>query len=310
MGGGYYDRDVGSTYYDAAPGAAAVVAAPVAESFTKEAEEIFNRRKEMDPIVNPLGRQLVCSSENAIVCAIDVTGSMGDWSKIIYDKLPMFYGQILMQGYLEDPSISFAAVGDCNFDRAPLQVTEFAQGLDIDEQIEKMWLEGGGGAGDAESYEFAAYFYSTHVEFPNMAPGHKPFFFFTGDEKFYRSISRTAIKKYLGDDLPASVMATTAFDQLKEKYHVFLLKKPYSDDRAEQKISEMWETVLPAHHILRFSNPKACIDVMLGALALAGRTRTLDQYVNDLQDRGQSQQRIDEVTAALEHLEREIALIR
>jgi len=27
-----------------------------------------------------------------IVFALDVTGSMGDWSKIIYDKMPMFYG--------------------------------------------------------------------------------------------------------------------------------------------------------------------------------------------------------------------------
>jgi hypothetical protein len=38
---------------------------------------------------------------------IDVTGSMGDWSKIIYDKLPMFYGQLLVQDYvlcLRDPS--------------------------------------------------------------------------------------------------------------------------------------------------------------------------------------------------------------
>lgn len=30
--------------------------------------------------------------ENPIVFALDVTGSMGDWSKIIYDKMPMFYG--------------------------------------------------------------------------------------------------------------------------------------------------------------------------------------------------------------------------
>lgn len=52
--------------------------------------------------------------------------------KIIYDKLPMFYGQIMMQNYLNDPSISFCAIGDATSDEAPLQVTDFGQGKEID----------------------------------------------------------------------------------------------------------------------------------------------------------------------------------
>lgn len=31
-------------------------------------------------------------TKNPIVFALDVTGSMGDWAKVIYDKMPMFYG--------------------------------------------------------------------------------------------------------------------------------------------------------------------------------------------------------------------------
>lgn len=67
-------------------------------------------------------------SKHPIVFALDVTGSMGDWAKIIYDKMPMFYGQIMTQKYLTDPSISFCAVGDHQADYAPLQVAEFGQG--------------------------------------------------------------------------------------------------------------------------------------------------------------------------------------
>lgn len=70
---------------------------------------------------------------------------MGDWSKIIYDKMPMFYGQIMMQGYLQDPAISFCAIGDAKMDDVPLQVTSFGQGKQIDEVLSKMYLEGGGG---------------------------------------------------------------------------------------------------------------------------------------------------------------------
>ena len=37
---------------------------------------------------------------------------MKEWPAVIYDKLPMFYGQIMMQDYLADPQISFAGVAD------------------------------------------------------------------------------------------------------------------------------------------------------------------------------------------------------
>lgn len=59
--------------------------------------------------------------------------------------MPMFYGQIKMQNYVKDPEISFCAIGDATCDGAPLQVTPFGQGKEIDEMIAKMFLEGGGG---------------------------------------------------------------------------------------------------------------------------------------------------------------------
>jgi hypothetical protein len=59
--------------------------------------------------------------------------------------MPMFYGQIMMQKYVSNPAISFCAIGDITSDNAPLQITRFGQGKEIDELIAKMWLEGGGG---------------------------------------------------------------------------------------------------------------------------------------------------------------------
>ena len=93
-----------------------------------------------------------------IVFGLYVTVSMGEWLKIIYDKLPMFYGQVIQQKYLEDPSVSFCAIGDSDWSIAPLQVTPFSQGLEIDDQIKKIFLEGGGGGNGKESYELLAYF--------------------------------------------------------------------------------------------------------------------------------------------------------
>jgi hypothetical protein len=46
----------------------------------------------------------------------------------VYDKMPMFFGQIKQNKYLEDFAISFCAIGDATCDQAPLQVTPFGMG--------------------------------------------------------------------------------------------------------------------------------------------------------------------------------------
>jgi hypothetical protein len=107
----------------------------------------------------------------------------------------MFYGQIKMQNYCKDPAISFCAVGDTG-DQAPLQVTPFGQGKEIDEMIKKLFLEGGGsGVMSAhESYELSAYFYNRFVTISNFE---MPFFFLTGDEHYYENPDQQVYEKIL-----------------------------------------------------------------------------------------------------------------
>lgn len=65
----------------------------------------------------------------------------------------------MQQSYLSDPALSFCAIGDSTCDQAPLQISDFGQGKEIDEKVSKIWLEGGGGGNEHESYELAAFFY-------------------------------------------------------------------------------------------------------------------------------------------------------
>ena len=53
-----------------------------------------------------------------------------------------------------------------------------------------MFLEGNGGGNGIESYELAAYFYARHV---NIKKAELPFFFITGDELMYDTISAGSI---------------------------------------------------------------------------------------------------------------------
>jgi ABC-type sulfate transport system substrate-binding protein len=69
------------------------------------------------------------------------------------------------------------------------------------------------------------------------------------------------------------------FQELKKKFNVFHLHMPYFEKEADEKNIKQWSSFIGPENVLIFENPKAVIDVMLGAIALKSRTRTLDQYI-------------------------------
>eukprot|EP00658_Telonema_sp_P-2_P019084 TRINITY_DN17491_c0_g1_i2.p1 TRINITY_DN17491_c0_g1~~TRINITY_DN17491_c0_g1_i2.p1 ORF type:complete len:177 (+),score=58.16 TRINITY_DN17491_c0_g1_i2:68-598(+) len=121
MGGGYYEDE---THESREVYTAPTAASSTAYSFSTAAAQVLTQA-EMHSDCNPFGRLMICRHKNPIIVALDVTGSMGNWSKVIYDKLPMLFGQLMLQDYLDDPAICFAAVGDANSDEAPLQAVSY-----------------------------------------------------------------------------------------------------------------------------------------------------------------------------------------
>ena len=230
----------------------------------------------------------------------------------------MFYGQMMMQNYLADPSLSFCAVDDTG-DRAPLQITDFGQGVQIDQLISKIYLESGGSGPEDrhEAYELSAYFYLRQSQLTNAEI---PYFFITGDEHFYSRVRAKIVKDVMGmtmneekltffdkvknffgksDDKYCSSIAI--WRELKEKFNVFHLHKPYSGKIEKGELSD-WVDALGEESILEMKTPKAVIDVILGAIALTSGARTMEGYIKDMEARGQSKERIEEVCYSLRHL--------
>jgi len=287
MGGGYYgEREVYSTTPNSGP-------------YSTQAQEVM-KQTSLHPDCDPKKvTKLVCDAKTPIVISIDVTGSMGDWSKIIYDKLPMFYGQLIMKNYCEDPSLSFAAVGDLNCDEAPIQVTPFSQGAAIDSVLAKIWLEGGGGGQNYESYEMAAYFYGTRCEFTVASKGYA---FFTGDEGFYPAIIKQDLEKFLGEKAKAPISTETAFQGLQKFFTVFYLHKPYYDPEIDKNLTAKWKKLIGEENVLHLQDPKSVVDIMLGAISISSGSRNLQTYIQDMRERGQTEDRIHEVSNALDLL--------
>lgn len=221
MGGGRYSLDIAREYRS---GNNAAFQAPVAQAPTG-----------VHPALDPYGKRREVNNVTPVVVALDVTRSRGDDTKLMYEKLPQLMGQIELKGYTENPGISFCGIGDAFADRAPLQVGQFEADNRLDEVLQRMWIEEGGGGTGQESYELAAYFYSrTNCVRLAQGIGKKGYFFFFGDEGFYPRLDKGAVKRVIGDDLEADLDAGEVFRRLQEKFHVFLIfpQKTMAERRA------------------------------------------------------------------------------
>jgi len=217
---------------------------------------------------------------------------MGDWPRIIYDKLPMFYGQLMMQKYLDNPAIAFAAFGDATCSAAPLQVTPFAQRGDIDNWIKKLWLEGGGGP-EPESYSMTSLFWANNTEFSDCS---KPYFFITADAPYRDEVPVDHIRRHIDSGWERGAMsATDVYKLLQEKYHAFCLFRGAVGSPNHQR----WVKALGGEHVLVLNEAKACVDVMLGAISIVAGARGMAEYMVDLDQRGQSEERKAAVQSTL-----------
>lgn len=79
-------------------------------------------------------------------------------------------------------------------------------------------------------------------------------------------------------------------ERLRSYYNVFHLRKPYSNSEKQKKINKQWCQVLGEQRVMIFS-PKAVIDIMIGIIALTSGALTLEEYVEDMEDRGQDNNR-------------------
>ena len=279
MGGGYYDRDMDTN-----------------TNTTSSAR--VGSSSGLNTILDPKNykeNNLVSTSRHPIVFALDVSGSMSDWPQIIYDKMPMFYGQIMMQKYLTDPSISFCAIADYH-DSVIMQVTKFSKASDIDEQITKISLGGGGGPEErCEAYELPGYFYNYMVDFENCE---LPFFFLTCDEEYHKEIDKSYIESNLGRPVEMDkIVGKKIFSDLMKKYNLFIIKKPYNTNLEPNELNQ-WQSTVGKERVLVIENPKASVDLILGAIAVTNGL-SLEKYIDDMRVRGQTEDRICQIEKSL-----------
>ena len=168
--------------------------------------EIFGARR-MNPAYDPSQfafRESRDSADNPhstpILLASDVTGSMGMIAEVVLrEGLNTLATEIYARCPVSDPHIAIAAVGDANYDRAPLQVTQFEADIRVAEQARELWLEGGGGGNGGETYSAAHLLAATKVRADAFDKGRRKGYLFTiGDEPNLNGLTADQVERVLG----------------------------------------------------------------------------------------------------------------
>lgn len=219
---------------------------------TKPKEEIFLSRS-MPPTMDPANqgadlREARDSTDHPcsvpVILALDVTGSMGKIPhQLIRDGLPKIVTRLQQYG-IADPAILFAAIGDHECDRAPLQIGQFESSDDLlDQWLETVWLEGMGGGNQGESYGLAWYFSGFHTVHDHMEKrGHRGYLITVGDEPNLRSYPASSIGEIMKDNVkqPASYTDEELLEAAQRLYHVHHINVRSGSRGREGRTIDYW----------------------------------------------------------------------
>lgn len=217
----------------------------------KSADQIFSFG--MNPTMDPNGLVFRESRDSdahpnsiAIAVFLDVTGSMGQIPEmLIRHKLGSLMDTLLAHG-VEDPQVMFSAIGDHVTDRAPLQIGQFESGTDeLNDCLSKVYIEGGGGGQNMESYLLAWLVAGRHTSIDCFEKrGNKGFLFTIGDEKSWDSVDATRLKDLMGYAQTDPITDAQVLAQAQRMYHVFHIHINETGYKDNPDIIGYWKKLL------------------------------------------------------------------
>ena len=246
--------------------------------------------------VDRLPATITTDSTAPLIIICDQTGSMGEWPKIVFSKLPYLFNEAHDIYLGPDVQISFGATGDArNREDYPIQARPFAGKDQALARLEELVIEGKGGGSYHETYELTALYYARNVHTPRAA--RLPVLIMIGDEACYSSVTPALAAQahvVLQDDLDAVAI----FQELQQRYSPYLILKPYQmggSDKATE-IYQDWQQYLPIERIAKLADPTRVVDTIFGILAQ--ETDQIDYFRKEIEAR-QKPAQVKEVYEAL-----------
>lgn len=252
-------------------------------------------RAEAHPRMSPHGVRLRESRDSdahpeshAVAVLFDVTGSMQTVPRILQKNLPRLMGLLMGKGYLDHPQIMIGAIGDATCDSTPLQVGQFESGIEIDDDLARLFLEGGGGGQVTESYELAMYFLARHTAIDCLQKrGKRGYLFIIGDEAPYPKVKRKEVEAVLGYKPQADVPIEDLLDELRLSWDVYFVIPRLTAHWNNRSVHNRWVKLL-GQNVLRLEDPAGICELIAATVGLAEGKAGLDDLADDLERSGAS----------------------
>lgn len=218
----------------------------------------------------------------AIGVIFDVTGSMRGIPRALQAKLPDLHGHLQQADALEHPQLLFGAIGDAqDGDRVPLQMGQFESDNRMDDQLGKIVLEGGGGAGGYESYDLALYFFARHTSIDCFERrGEKGYLFLIGDELARKAVKGVEVAALIDDGLQGEVPLDVILDEVKQKYELFFILPEGTAHAQDTGVADFWKSKVGDANFLRLSSVDDICDVIGTAIQQHRLLPSLKAMVN------------------------------
>jgi hypothetical protein len=201
----------------------------------------------------------------------------------VQKKLIKLMEILLDKKYCEDPQILVGSVGDYHSDKVPLQVGQFESGIEIDEQLGHLFLEGGGGGSYEESYQQALYFFAhkTSIDCWDKR-GKKGFLFLIGDEKPYGAMTPKEILDVFGDVVQENVLTKDLIRMVQERYNLFFLIPAGTSHFNDPHLKETWGSLIGSENVIMLGDPNLVCETIGATVGMFENALTLDKVEADL----------------------------
>lgn len=193
---------------------------------TDRASGQFYTSRKLNEAMNPKGviRECVNNEEHPntvpVILALDVTGSMGSACRETAQALAKIV-KTLYNRY-NDVEIMVMGVGDFEYDDAPLQVGQYESDVRIATDLDRVYMEMGGGGNMSESYTAPWYFGLHHTKLDCYdKQGRKGVIITMGDEPLNDYLRKDDIKRIIGDDVQGHVYTDKLYEEASKKFDIF-----------------------------------------------------------------------------------------
>jgi hypothetical protein len=156
----------------------------------------------------------------------------------------------------------------------------------MDDDLDKIYVEGHGGGQIHETYELAHYFFLHHTSTDCWDKRQKRGYFFTmGDEAPYDTIRAEHVKRLIGDTLQADIPTSEVVRALEERYNVFHIIVEEGSYPNNAAVEGAWRKLL-GERVLKLENQNSVAELIAMTIGLTEGTAEFDNIKTDLADVG------------------------